>query len=455
MITKIGLKNYKSIYDAEVNLMPLTVIVGANGSGKSNFIKAVEFLSSITNIGLANSINKSGGVNTFFPNTIKNKDLRGAILEFHYEGIIPSPRRYPDSWPKARASHDLKLEYLDNKSFRVKEEIIKFFDPIAVSKAISGEGKIIEKEYPGESSIEIIRRFQEKQKLFADPSISDNLLGYQKWLGLEFLSENIDSESKLRSVLESMVARKKSDNPQKCSLLETEFSSFFDFSPEFKFFLPFFGSTKRYDLLLNELRIEQKQTYTKRLNSSGNNMPTVLKQLKNSRERKARDSWDRILGTMQTIAPHVDSIRTNSLPNGKEFIEFVETSAKRGVESWETSDGTLRTLALLLSLETHPEYSTLLIEEPEQNLHPWAIRAILNHMREVVEKRNLQVIITTHSQQVLEKLEPDELLVALRNEKRGTIFSRIQDVIPSGKIVMGEIGNLWVKGLLGGVPNYD
>ncbi len=43
MLTSVHLKNYKSFVDATVQLAPLTVLIGANGSGKSNFLDALRF----------------------------------------------------------------------------------------------------------------------------------------------------------------------------------------------------------------------------------------------------------------------------------------------------------------------------------------------------------------------------------------------------------------------------
>ena len=182
-------------------------------------------------------------------------------------------------------------------------------------------------------------------------------------------------------------------------------------------------------------------------------MPSVVRHIRSNPDAKV--SLSRILSTLGAIAPHVLTMRSSSLRTGKEFIEFMESFTKRSVESWESSDGTLRALAILLALETHRESSTILIEEPEQNLHPWAIRAIIKHIREVIKERGVQVIITTHSPQVLEQVHPEEVLVATRTEEVGTKFRTLEEMLPHSKIVMGEVADLWVKGLLGGVPSYE
>ncbi len=43
-LSKINIKNYRSFKDAEVSLRPFTLIIGANGSGKSNFLRALRAL---------------------------------------------------------------------------------------------------------------------------------------------------------------------------------------------------------------------------------------------------------------------------------------------------------------------------------------------------------------------------------------------------------------------------
>jgi energy-coupling factor transporter ATP-binding protein EcfA2 len=45
VLQKIQIKNYRSIADASVELQPFTVLLGANGSGKSNLLRLLEDLS--------------------------------------------------------------------------------------------------------------------------------------------------------------------------------------------------------------------------------------------------------------------------------------------------------------------------------------------------------------------------------------------------------------------------
>ena len=60
-ITRVFLKNYKSIAACDVWLQPLTFLVGRNGSGKSNFLDALRFVADALNSSLDHAIRDRGG----------------------------------------------------------------------------------------------------------------------------------------------------------------------------------------------------------------------------------------------------------------------------------------------------------------------------------------------------------------------------------------------------------
>ncbi|MBV9384086.1 MAG: AAA family ATPase, partial [Streptosporangiaceae bacterium] len=61
-ITRVRLKNYKSIAACDVSLGPLTILVGPNGSGKSNFLDALAFVARALETTPSEAINERGGV---------------------------------------------------------------------------------------------------------------------------------------------------------------------------------------------------------------------------------------------------------------------------------------------------------------------------------------------------------------------------------------------------------
>ena len=62
-ITRVVLKNYKSIAACDVRLQPLTFLVGRNGTGKSNFLDALRFVADALNLDLGHAIRDRGGIN--------------------------------------------------------------------------------------------------------------------------------------------------------------------------------------------------------------------------------------------------------------------------------------------------------------------------------------------------------------------------------------------------------
>lgn len=63
MITRLALRNYKSIAACDVELTPLTLLVGPNGSGKSNFLDALRFTAQALRYSPDHALHERGGIN--------------------------------------------------------------------------------------------------------------------------------------------------------------------------------------------------------------------------------------------------------------------------------------------------------------------------------------------------------------------------------------------------------
>src|SRR3954447_13416180 len=61
LVRSLRVVGFLSIREAEVELRPLTVFVGANGAGKSNFIRAIELLGRIGRMDLGLYVGRAGG----------------------------------------------------------------------------------------------------------------------------------------------------------------------------------------------------------------------------------------------------------------------------------------------------------------------------------------------------------------------------------------------------------
>lgn len=88
-----------------------------------------------------------------------------------------------------------------------------------------------------------------------------------------------------------------------------------------------------------------------------------------------------------------------------------------GVEYSEThmGFGEGRTQSLVVALETIPEKSLVLVEEPETSLHPSAQHAIAKYLMDVSIRRGHQIFLTTHSEYLLNALPTASRLYLMRD----------------------------------------
>ena len=85
-ITRVVLRNYKSIGYCDVRLGPLTYLVGVNGSGKSNFLDALHLVRDALNGSLDNALNERGGLSEVRRRSSGHPTHFGFRLEFAMSG---------------------------------------------------------------------------------------------------------------------------------------------------------------------------------------------------------------------------------------------------------------------------------------------------------------------------------------------------------------------------------
>ena len=81
-ITRVGLRNYRSIAACDVELRPLTFLVGPNGAGKSNFLDSLRFVADALNTSLDHAIRDRGGFDDVRYRSGENPNYFGIRLDF-------------------------------------------------------------------------------------------------------------------------------------------------------------------------------------------------------------------------------------------------------------------------------------------------------------------------------------------------------------------------------------
>ncbi len=144
---------------------------------------------------------------------------------------------------------------------------------------------------------------------------------------------------------------------------------------------------------------------------------------------------DRIRPIMAAVVPEIPNLSYQRMGLGTELVFYSDTPMRgaSGVYSHEQfSEGTLRLLGLLFDLATLPrDTSIVLIEEPETFLQSSVVRSLPSLLAEVAMNRDVQMIISTHSPELIdsELVLPSQVLM-LRSENgetTGELLSQSND----------------------------
>lgn len=166
-----------------------------------------------------------------------------------------------------------------------------------------------------------------------------------------------------------------------------------------------------------------------RMEESGLGLPTFLDDI----NRNDRPAFSQLEAEFCKRFPYYKGIQidktaiTYSNFDSKTFEEkdsFVlgfKTAYGKTLSAKVVSDGVMLSLGLLaLNYASHPP-RILLIEEPENGVHYASLKDIVGTLQDLSKKKDVQIILTTHSPYLLDLVEPDEVNVFWKDEKTGAV----------------------------------
>lgn len=197
-------------------------------------------------------------------------------------------------------------------------------------------------------------------------------------------------------------------------------------------------------------RVKQKHAANDnlRLKPDAANLAAYLRLLREKHEPEYRN----IVQTIQLVAPFFDDFVHRE--GDAEIIELEwlqKGNPDTPFKAHMLSDGTLRFICLT-TLLLQPWYKlpeTVLIDEPELGLHPYAISVLADMFKQVAEKR--QLIVSTQSVELLNELSPEDVVVVDQADGASTFRRFTQDEL-SGWLEQYAMGELWKRNVLGGRP---
>jgi ABC-type multidrug transport system ATPase subunit len=174
------------------------------------------------------------------------------------------------------------------------------------------------------------------------------------------------------------------------------------------------------------------------LNEQGFGLPAVYDAILNRQD----DSMKRIVEQVRELFPTVKVVRLKTTSPNTKAIE-VELKSGDRVPARFLSEGLLYYLAFAALPYLEPT-SLLLVEEPENGLHPARIADIVRLLREM--SKTTQVVMATHSPLVINELSGDEVSVVTRTEAEGTKVTLLRDTPNFEKRSQAyALGELWVS----------
>jgi predicted ATPase len=163
------------------------------------------------------------------------------------------------------------------------------------------------------------------------------------------------------------------------------------------------------------------------------------------------DYYRYIVETIRLVAPFFDDfvLRPNPFNENKIMLEWQEQGSETTFDATYLSDGTLRFMCLATLLLQPDLPATILIDEPELGLHPYAITVLANLLRSAATQT--QVIVSTQSVPLVNQFVPEDIIVVDRQDGQSTFERRSTKDLADWLDEYG-VGDLWEKNLLGGRP---
>lgn len=409
-IKEISLSNFKTFEKQSLKLNNFNILIGANASGKSNFVQLFRFLKNIANSGLDNAVSMQGGAEYLRNIAIGSKE------KFSLKIVSDLKSRFMLGFSIGFETNEITYELIINfngrkKGFEILRDNIIFKGDVVKIKEEEGL-----KLGQGEVSIEYIKK---ERKVKCNISVPKNV---------ELKKEDVFFDKFLKQYF--------SENPPN-TILEGA--------------IPFFPSMKEYFNGISICDFDPKLpkkavaiTGKTELEEDGSNLAITLKNILETKNKRRK-----LFNLVNDLLPFVKEFDIEKIVDKSMHFKAQETYYGGAfLPASFLSDGTINVTALIVALFID-ERPLVIIEEPEKNIHPYLISKLVGLIKEASKKK--QIIITTHNPEVVKHAGIENILLVSRNNNGFTQISKPVDN-EDVKIFMNNnlgVEDLYVQNLLG------
>ena len=390
-IEQIRLKNFKMFQDVTVKgVQPFSVLVGANGTGKSTFFDVFGFLRDCLKDNVRAALTRRGG---FKEVVSRGHETEEILVELKIRMSLPVGQRL--------VTYRIEIAQFNGRPV-VRSELLHYSrlkgggQPFKFINFQNGAGSAINNE------AELAKGGQEKRE--------DQRLDSPDILAIKGLGQfqRFEAANAIRNLIENWHVS---------------------------------------DFHINAGRNSPDAGVAEHLSTEGENLPLVTQYL----YENYKESFDEILRIMRQRVPGVANVEAKQTEEGRIVLRFQDGAFKDPFVARFVSDGTIKMFAYLVLLHDPKPFPLLCVEEPEKQLYPSLMEELAEEFASYA-RRGGQVLVSTHSPDFLNAVAPRSLFVLLKKEGVTTIrnaveFEQITNMFEAGD----KLGWLWREGLFKGI----
>lgn len=179
-----------------------------------------------------------------------------------------------------------------------------------------------------------------------------------------------------------------------------------------------------------------------KLRIDGHNLEDVLWRLFQDEVKK-----EEILEWLPFLVPELEKVEVGkSELSGDYFLRIFEKHLDEPIGKNLISDGTYNILALLTAVYQSDEPQFLCIEEPENGLNPYVLRALVDFFRNACEEKGHYIWLNTHSATLVRELRNEEIILIDKVEG----ITKAKRVPPDFNRYDLTMDEAWLTNALGG-----
>jgi predicted ATPase len=414
MLKRIKIQGYKSLVDLELDLKPLSVLVGPNASGKSNFLDALQLLSRIATCHtLEDAFEPPYRGHPLESFTFGDEGIKSLLekerVSFSIEVDVQLSNAVIESVnqriQKIRETAEKDTQSADkpvpkqlppvreeNLRYRIEMEMLPKLGILRVADeylaALTAKGELNQKRKPFLEQIE--------NRLHLRMEGQSHPLYYERYLDFSILSR---------------------------SHYPPHYPHLTAMQQELANWLTFYLEPRE------QMRLPNPVKAVHDIGSMGEDLAAFLNTLQALNKRQ----FEAVEKSLRTMIPSITGIDVSVNELGEVELDLRE--GEKRISARVISEGTLRILGLLALVGAKETPALIGFEEPENGIHPRRIRRIARFLEARMLLEDIQFIVTTHSV-LLPDLIPPEALYVCRKVNGNT------EIEPFN---MMHVGPLWKK----------